>query len=250
MTDTFSLQAWAVLDRTLKESSWLNILGVLETPSMVKISQQQYTFLMHLVDEFGLFLDVLDRTDSVQSSSSNKLKVTVCVTCPSTFTLAVLDGLMDVKIDPCTAPPAATLPEAELEPVMRDTSESNIVLDLVAAASVPIVAGTTKLEPTLNEKDKSNKVMRLSAEKVEEHIQHRLEITSPTNPNDMSDESSEWDQLSDLDADFDAASLTHETHPSKAARIDFDDDDSLKDSAEKKKLSAVEPVLLVFEDLH
>ena len=30
-------------------------------PSMLKISQKQYTFMMHLADELSLFLDVLER---------------------------------------------------------------------------------------------------------------------------------------------------------------------------------------------
>ena len=193
---------------------------------MVKVSQKQYTFLMHLVDEFGLFLDVLDRTDSAKPSST-KSKMTVCITCPSEFTLAVLDGFLDVKVDPSAALPRASLPEPEL----RDTSDANIVVDLVAV-SVPIVAGTTKLE---------EKAVQLSGEKIEQHIQRGLEIASPINANDLSDESSEWDQMSDLDAESDAASFTNELGPSKAARLDLGDDDSLKYSTEKNA-SSVEPV--------
>ncbi|CAF4441312.1 unnamed protein product, partial [Rotaria magnacalcarata] len=52
MTDSFSISSWAVLDEKQQiassiSSPWVNILSVLETSTMLKISQKQYTFIIH-----------------------------------------------------------------------------------------------------------------------------------------------------------------------------------------------------------
>jgi hypothetical protein len=246
-------------------SPWANILGVLEIPSMLKISQKQYTFMMHLVDELGLFLEVLER-NKVQgrlikqqlqqdSSSSNtpseNIKITVCLLSSTTFTLAVVDGLEDAMIHLSTPAPPPTLPEAEIEPVMRDKSDSNIVIDLITT-SAPIVASTAKIEPSslpsiniLEENNTTNdnlskgfNLLGQKKSKIEENIQRGLEITSRgsrgssqtslVNMSDNGDDtSSQWDQLSeDLDADLDPAVFINELEqqPEKAARIELDDD--------------------------
>lgn len=250
-------------------SPWANILSVIETPSLVKISQKQYTFLMHLVDEFGLFLDVLDRTKTQAhlikqqqqaeatgatrtKASAADLKLTVCLLSPTTFTLAVIDGLEDAMINLSTPAPPLPLPEAELEPTMRDSSNSNVVVDLITT-SAPIVASTAKLEPaspaisivedTSNPMENLNKGFNLLAQKktkTEENIQRGLDIASRGSRgssqsslsamNDTGDDvSSQWDQLSeDLDADLDPGLLTQafeqSQQPEKPARIELDDD--------------------------
>ena len=246
MTDTFSVLGWAVTDQLNDSSSWLNILGVIENPSMLKMSQKQYTFLMHLVDEFGLFLDVLDRNkmqtrlikerlsnDSVKKSEAKETKVTVCLHCPRTFTLAVLDGLNEMKVESTNSSTAPPLPEAELEPTMHDTSDANVVVDLVTTTA-PIVASTAKLEappsPSIQINDQNlpndnlNKGFHLLGQKkskIEEQIQRGLDISSKPsrgssqsssiNLSEISDESSQWDQLSeDLDADSDLISLNND----------------------------------------
>ncbi|UJR30291.1 hypothetical protein I4U23_017829 [Adineta vaga] len=266
MTDTFSISGWAVLDEKQNADStpspWANILSVLETPSMLKISQKQYTFLMHFVDELGIFLDVLDRNKAQSrllkqklqpnlstNLSSNDTKITICLVSPTTFTLSVIDGLEDAMISLSTPLPPAILPEPELEPTMRDKSESNVVVDLVTTPA-PIVASTAKVEPSSplintienNPAENLNKGFNLLAQKktkIEENIQRGLDIASRssrgssqvslTNMNDNGDDtSSQWDQLSeDLDADLDPSLLTHEFEQSqeeKAARIELDDD--------------------------
>ena len=118
---------------------------------------------MHLIDEIGLFLDVLER-NKVQSrlikqqlqrespspsspTSVADIKMTVCLISPTTFTLAVIDGLEDALINLSTPLSPHSLPEANTEPVMHDTSNANIVVDLVRTPA-PIVAGTAKVEPS------------------------------------------------------------------------------------------------------
>ncbi len=239
-------------------------------PSMIKISQKQYTFMMHLVDEFGLFLEVLERNKvrshlikqqlQQESSSSNNIssnandtKLTVCLLSPTTFTLAVIDGLEDAIINLSIPSPPPSLPEAEIEPVMRDKSDSNIVVDLMTITA-PIIASTAKVEPTpsiniienntTNENlNKGFNLLGQKKSKIEENIQRGLEITSKgsrgssqtslVNMNDNGDDtSSQWDQLSeDLDADVDPTFLNNEFEQQqeqqkreKPARIELDDD--------------------------
>lgn len=233
---------------------------------MIKLSQKQYTFLMHLVDEFGLFLDVLDRNkvqtrlikqksqqENPSASSvppANDMKVTVCLLSSTTFTLAVLDGLEDAMINLSVPAPPPLLPEVDAEPVMRDNSDSNVVVDLVTTGA-PIVAGTAKVEPPrspsihivdeeMSPASNLNKGFNLLAQKkskVEENIQHGLDIaskattgssqTSLTAISDSGDDSlSQWDQLSeDLDADLDPAFLSNEyEQQEKASRVKLDED--------------------------
>lgn len=295
MTDTFSVLSWSVIDQLNDSSSWLNVLGVIESPSMLKISQKQYTFLMHLVDEFGLFLDVLDRNkmqtrlikeqisiDQVKKGDGKEMKMTVCLHCPRTFTLAVLDGLKETKIDPLNSslPTTTSLPEAELEPTMNDSSDGNLVVDLVTAAA-PIVAGTVKFEapasPSIQINDqftpndnlsKGFNLLGQKKSKIEEQIQRGLEISSKTsrgssqssmmNLSEMTDDSSQWDQLSeDLDADSDLISLNNDfeqqqqPQQQKAARIELDDDNSslaekTSSNPSNSNPKAIEPVNGVF----
>jgi hypothetical protein len=230
---------------------------------MIKISQKQYTFAMHLVDEFGLFLDVLERNkiqcglikqrlqeSSTTTSPPNDMKLTFCLLSPTTFTLAVIDGLEDVAINLSTPPPPPVLPDAEIEPTMRDTSDANLVVNLMTIPA-PIVAGTAKLEPSSspsiqiieenNSNDNLNKSFSLlgtKKSKLEETIHRGLDITSKgsrgssqsslMNMSDNGDDSlSQWDQLSeDLDADPDPTlfNAEFEQPQQKAARIELDDD--------------------------
>lgn len=225
--------------------------------------------MMHLIDELGLFLDVLDR-NRVQSRlikqqskkatlPSNDFKLTVCVYSPTTFTLAVIDGMEDAIANLATP----ILPEAEPEPTMRDKSDSNVMIDLVTA-SAPIVAGTAKLEPpspainvigdTNSPGENLNKGFNLLSQqkgKIEENIQRGLEIASTgsrgssqaslTNLGDSADDNlSQYEQLSeDLDDIFDPTLLNNdfEQKQEKAARIELDDDSvSLSDRNNTNKV--------------
>ena len=228
--------------------------------------------MIHLIDELGLFLDVLDRNrvqsrlikqqSKKTSSPSNDLKFTICLYSPTIFTLAVIDGLEDAIVNLATP----ILPEAELEPTMRDKSDSNVVIDLVTA-SAPIVAGTVKLEPpsssspaikvieeTNSPGENLNKGFNLLSQqkgKIEENIQRGLEIastgsrgssqTSLTNLGDSVDDNlSQYEQLSeDLDDIFDPSLLNndYEQKQEKAARIELDDDSmSLTDRNNTNKM--------------
>ncbi|CAF1433008.1 unnamed protein product, partial [Rotaria sp. Silwood1] len=62
-SDSIHLAKQNMTDTLSMIDSWLNTLYVLETSSMLKISQKQYTFIIHSVDEFGLFFDVLERNE-------------------------------------------------------------------------------------------------------------------------------------------------------------------------------------------
>ncbi|CAF3619670.1 unnamed protein product [Rotaria sordida] len=272
MTDSFAISGWVVVDENQKvgsstPSAWVNILSVLEAPSMFKISQKQYTFIMHLLDELGLFLDVLEQNkvqshlikqqlqqiSSLSSKPSKDIKINVCLISPTTFTLAVIDGLEDAMINLAIPPPPPSLPEAaEIESIMHDTSDSNIVIDLITA-STAIVASTAKLESSSssitsiednkNSNSKSFNSLGQKKSKIEDNIQRGLEITSKgsrgssqtslVNMVDNGDEtSSQWDQLSeDLDADVDPTLLNNEyeqqqqqQQQEKPARIELDDD--------------------------
>lgn len=220
---------------------------------------------MHLVDELGLFLDVLER-NKVQSrlikqklqqkSSPSKEtsidpKFTICLYSPTTFTLAVIDGLEDAITNLAAPVSQPVLPEAELEPTLRDKSDSNVVIDLVATPA-PLVAGTAKVEPPSTPSiniiadpnspaDNLNKGYNLLTQqknKVEENIQRGLDIASSgsrnssqaslTNLGDSVDDTlSQYDQLSeDLDAFFDPNLINaeYEQKQEKAARIELDED--------------------------
>ena len=221
---------------------------------------------MHLVDELSVFLNVLEQnrvrarsikqqfqSDSPSSNNADPddVRITVCVFSSTTFTLAVIDGLEDAIINlSTTAPPPPILPEAELEPVMRDTSESNIVVDLVTVAA-PLVAGTAKVEPPpsppsiniVRENSPTNgnlsrgfSLFGQKKNKVEETIQRGLDIaskgsrgSSQTSLATMSDNGddtlSQYDQLSE-ELDLDPVFLNNDTdqQQEKAARIELDDD--------------------------
>ena len=284
--------SWSFLVNSSLSSPWANILAVLEAPAMMKLSQKQYTFMMHLVDELGIFLDVLERNkvqsrlikqqlqqdSSSPSSPPNDVKITACILSPTTFTLAVIDGLEDAIVNLATPAPPPVLPEAELEPTMRDKSDSNVVIDLVTI-SAPLVASTAKIEPPSTPKinlveennpivENLNKGFNLLAQQkgqTEENIQRGLEIsskssrgssqTSLVNMSDSSDEAlSQIDQLNeDLDAYFDPALLNNEFEQKqeKAARIELDDDSvSLSDRNNTNKMvvgtNALESVCIIF----
>jgi hypothetical protein len=251
MTDSLSLTGWVVMDEKeksnrfriisfskKKESStildpWVSVLGIIEAPSLLKISQKQYTFVMHLVDELSRFLDTLERNRIQaralkQKSSSNKttndLKLTICLTASKTFTLAVIDGLDDEII--CQpAPPPSSLPEAKLEPVLRDTSDVNILIDSVTKP-IPIVANTTKAEPSTSTKN-------LKKTKPEENLVSKgsrgSPVSSSMNMSDTSDETlSQLDTTEDLDADLDASlflnDFEQQQQEQQVTRIELDDD--------------------------
>ncbi len=230
------------------------------------MSQKQYTFMMHLVDEFGLFLDVLERNkvqtrlikqqlqqnSSSSNTPSNDMKITVCLLSPTTFTLAVIDGLEDAIINLSIPELPPILPQPDIEPVMRDKSDSNIVVNLITT-SAPIIAGTAKIEPSVNIIEENNttngnlnkgfNLLGQKKSKIEENIQRGLDITSRgsrgssqsslVNMSDNGDDtSSQWDQLSeDLDADLDPTFLNNEfeqqqqqQQQEKPARIELDED--------------------------
>ncbi|CAF4542304.1 unnamed protein product, partial [Rotaria sp. Silwood2] len=266
MTDSFSISGWVVVDEKQTGSPWINIISVFETPSILKISQKQYTFIMHLLDEFGLFLNVLEQNIvqsrlikqqiqqdlSLSSNVPKNIKINVCVLSPTKFTLAVIDDLEDVMINLSTPVPQPSLPEAEIEPTMHDTSDINSVIDLIITPTA-IVASTAKLESSSSSintiednKNLNNKNFNSLGQKkpkVEENIQRGLEVTSKgsrgssqtslVNMVDNVDEtSSQWDQLSeDLDADVDPTLLNNEyerqqeqEQQEKPARIELDED--------------------------
>ncbi|CAF3325657.1 unnamed protein product [Rotaria socialis] len=212
MTDSFSISSWAVLDEKQQiessiSSPWINILSVLETSTMLKISQKQYTFIMHLVDELGLFLDVLERNkvqsrlirqqlqqkSSPTSTLSNDIKITLCLLSPAKFTLAVIDGLEDIMINISkSAPPSSSL-EAEIESIKHNISNSNFATN-ATISTTDNSASTAKLELSssssslmnMTEDNKNsnsflNRSLNLSGQKrnkVEENIQRGLELTS------------------------------------------------------------------------
>jgi hypothetical protein len=182
---------------------------------------------MNLVDELGLFLDKLELNKNqtrlikqkyLLNNLSGDLKITICVTSPTTFTLTVIDGLENTTIDIPT-PPLTRLPETEIDPVVHDTTD---VIDLVTTP-VPIVVSTTKVEPSF-----INKGPRKS--KIEENLRRGFDIFakgSSTNLSDNSDETaSQWDMSEDLDADLDTSSIYNdfEQQQEKVARIELDDD--------------------------
>ncbi|CAF4699612.1 unnamed protein product [Rotaria sp. Silwood1] len=241
MIDTLSMTGWIVLD-TIEKDSWLNILCILENPSLLKISQKQYTFIMHLVDELGLFLDTLERHKNqthlikeklLLHNSSEDIKITICLTMPTTFTLAVMDGLEDPIINHSTPTPPS-LSEVDIEPIMRDTSEANVVIDLITTPT-PIIASTTKIEKSIP--NSSHDSPRQKKSKFAINVQRGLEIASKgsrgssisslMNMSDNSDEtSSQWDLTEELDADLEASVFNNdfEEQQQKVTRIELDDD--------------------------
>lgn len=184
----------------------MNALCVVETPTMLKISQRQFAFLMNLVDELSSFLDLIDRHQietrrlkdvfSTKTSSPNDLKLTICVSVRTALTLAVIDGLQETIVQ------LNSSPEIDKETTLRDTSDSTVVIDLITSPAA-LIAGTSKLDPT-----PSN-------------------VASSVNLSDFSDEtSSQMDMSEDLDADFESSALVNdfEVPKSKATRLNVDDD--------------------------
>ena len=226
---------------------WANILGVLDIPSMVKLSRKQYTFVMRLLDELGLFLDTLKR-NKIQSDLMHKrisperpatdFKTTVYFIAPTALTLAVIDGLDDTVLPSLTVPPAR-LPEAEKEPILRDTSESTVVIDLIAAAAA-IVASTANVESSAsmnitrsNESHKASPLPGSRKSRVEENSSRGSEfisqgsiLSSSVATSDHSDDTaSQWDLSEDLDADLDASLFCNDIEqPQKPTRIELDED--------------------------
>ncbi|CAF1100558.1 unnamed protein product [Rotaria sordida] len=258
MMDTLSMTGWIVLDQ-IETNSWLNILGIIETPSLLKLSQKQYTFISHLVDEMGLFLDALERNKNqthlikeklLLNTSSDDIKITICLTIPTTFTLAIMDNFEDTIINHLTPTPSS-LSEDDIEPTMRDTSEANVVIDLVTTPA-PIIASTTKIEKPIPNKNLDSP--RSKKSKGEINIQRGLEIASKgsrgssisslMNMSDNSDEtSSQWDLNEELDADIDAIVFSNdfEEQQQKVTRIELDDDSSI--SLTGKKYIGMPPAL-------
>lgn len=209
---------------------WTNILGVLESPTIVKISQKQYTFIMHLVDEIGLFLNNLERitaqAESIKQKPANEkppnnAKLTVCLTTSATFALAVIDGLKDETVNLLTPLPSG-VPEAESEPVLRDTSDTNVVIDLITTPA-PIIASTIKVEPSIPNKNLQRGVDVISK------TSRGSSLSSSMTASDYGDEtSSQLDMSEDLDADFDPSIFLNEMEQQqqqeKVTRIKLDDD--------------------------
>jgi hypothetical protein len=205
---------------------------------MLKISQKQYTFIMHLIDEIGLFIDVLERNKiqadlikqklSSSDDSSNPTKITICLTTSTTFTLAIIDSLAD-EIPDLPTPRSSSLLEAEIEPNMPYTSDVNVGIDLITTPE-PIIASTAKVEPsTLNK--------NLKKSKFEENIQRELGMVPKgtrgssqslsMNTTDYGDETaSQLDSTEDLDADLDLSLFINESEE-KVTRIELDDDDCI-----------------------
>ena len=221
---------------------WANILCVLDIPSMVRVSQKQYTFVMRLVDELGLFLDVLER-NKIQSSliqkrispnrTAKEFKTTIYLTAPTALTLAVIDGLEETVLSSLTVP-SALLPEAEKEPALRDTSDSTVVIDLIAATA-PIVASTAKVEPSasMNISHKASPLSGPRKSRVEENSSRGSDFSSQVSilsssvaMSDHSDDTaSQWDLSEDLDADLDATLFYNDVEqPQKPTRIELDED--------------------------
>ena len=229
----------------LSLESSVNLLGVLESPSLVKISQKQFTFVMHFVDELGLFLDVLERNKAQtrlmkeKSSSGNtpdkEMKITICLTIPTSFTLAVLDGLED-ELLPLSTPTLPTLPEASIEPDLRDTSDVKVVVDSTPKP-VPVVTNTVEIQPAIPLKTSKKG-------KLEENLQRGWVIfskgssrgsslSSSMNMSDNSDDTlSQLDINEDLDGDLEASLYLNDSggggeQQQKITRIETDDDDTL-----------------------
>lgn len=228
-------------------SPWASVISVLDTSSMLKISQQQFTFIMRLVDELGLFFDVLERnklqsvlikqqlkrTSPSSDVPSNDIKITFCLLSPAIFTLAVMDGLENAILNLVPPAPPSNLSEVDLEFIRSNSySTTDSMTTKPMTTTVHPSSSTTGLGSSLssiemNEENKNSsynlsRSLNLSGQKknkMEEIIQRGLEVTSKgsrgssqtslVNMADSSDDSSsQWDQLSeDLDADLDPALL-------------------------------------------
>ena len=195
---------------------------------------------MHLVDELGLFLEALERNKTQirsmkeKSSSGNdtEMKITICLTIPTSFTLAVLDSLED-ELLPLSTPSLPTVPEASVEPDLRDTSDVKVMVDSVPKP-VPIITNPVRIEPVT-----PIKASRKS--KFEENLHRGVDIfskgsrgsslSSSMNMSDNSDDTlSQLDINEDLDGDLDPSLFLNDSaglQQQKITRIEIDDDDGL-----------------------
>lgn len=196
---------------------------------------------MHLVDELGLFLDMIDRNTEQAylikqkyslNDSSDDIKITICLTVPTAFTLTVIDGLENALTNLPTSL-SSSLRGVEIESIMHDPSDINTILDFVTTP-VPTIASTAKVElPIIN---KNLQLPGQKKSKFEENTQRGLEsspkssrgssFASSVNASDNNDDTlSQLDWTEDLDADPDVSLFTNDLEQQqKATRIELDDD--------------------------
>ena len=92
--------------------------------------------------------------EKVSSGNDTEMKITICLTIPTSFTLAVLDSLED-ELLPLSTPSLPTVPEASVEPDLRDTSDVKVMVDSVPKP-VPIITNPVRIEPVTSIKDPEN----------------------------------------------------------------------------------------------
>ncbi|CAF1314302.1 unnamed protein product [Adineta ricciae] len=263
LISSLSFNGWAVLDMNGKDSL-ANVLGVLESPSILKISRKQYTFIMRLVDELGLFFEAIDRntihTNSLKEKPSSEtvpdeMKIAICLTASTTFVVAVIDDLENATLDLPT-PTSSSIPEFDIDSVTPDAPDTTIVDEILTPTpTAPTISMPTRVESPVQVKSSPAPTTKRS--KFEENLHRGLEIlskgtrgssvASSMNMSDNSDDTlSQLDITEDLDAELDASLLTTDLEQQKAARIELDDD--CISLAEKKNVrkTATESVSGVF----
>ena len=198
---------------------------------------------MRLMDEFDQFLNTLKRNKNQlylleknfsTDNSSENVKVTICLTIPTTFALAVIDGLQNTNINlPTTS--TSDLSETDMKSVIVDDT-CNVELDINEVATVPsICVSKTKIKSL-----PSNRSLDLSEEKkckIESTIQRGLDtvpkdvrsssISLSISTSDNSDDtSSQWDLDEDLNTELGSTLLINdfEEQQEKAMHIELDDD--------------------------
>lgn len=254
MISSLSLNGWATLDTSDKGTTTplrfpsidclcsdpaVSILGVLETPPILKISQRQFTFIMRLVDELGAFLDIIDRSTAQTAlikqklsieAAINDMKMTICLAVPTTFTLAVIDSLESTMFDLPTSSSVSSR-EAEIDLIARDEPPATVLEDVVIATPV---APATPL-PTKVELPKNPSIPVPKKSRFEENLHRGFEfiakgsrgssVASSVNMSDNSDDTlSQLDITEDLDAELDASLFASDFEQQKAARIELDED--------------------------
>ena len=262
MIDSVSINGWAVLDEKregqfnigsfisfvnfLSDSSsspWINTLCVLESPSMLKISQKQYTFFMHVIDELEILLNVLSsikkqtttikQNNSIPIGSSKNFFFTFCLSVPTTFTLAVIDELHETLVHLSNATTSASLTDSNEESAVRDASEHNI-LGESNSTSLSSVTGTMKHDSS-SFSINANKNSGMKKSKNDESLIRGTDafgqvpsLGSSVSFSEQNDEtSSQWDISEDLDADYEASIFGNDfdtQQPAKAARLEIDED--------------------------
>ncbi|CAF5174762.1 unnamed protein product [Rotaria sp. Silwood1] len=85
-----------------------------------------------------------------------------------------MDAFEDPIINHLTSIPSS-LSEDDIEPIMRNTSEANVVIDLITTL-VSIIASIAKIEKPIP--NKSLDPSRVKKSKIEMNIQRGLEIAS------------------------------------------------------------------------